>query len=202
MPVYKLGGIQRICVGGDDATRGCEHVDLELPLSLVRGAEGGPGGGGVVASRASPSATQNPRPSHGFDWKIRRINSFFVTVDSVRFANTCAETDSFLDSDQWRGNTLGWCSSARLSLLAFPPSRPSRKPEPPFFFLNVPLVRISHFHVSENKRLMKLCRWRTKSGRRFFFSRRPKKKFKGRRTERHATEKPPGCGATKQCRKK
>lgn len=70
----QAGGIQRIWGRGDDATRGCEHVELELLLSLVRG---------KVGNRASPSATQNPRPSHGFDWKIRRINSFFVTVDSV-----------------------------------------------------------------------------------------------------------------------
>lgn len=53
----QAGGIQRIWGGGDDATRGCEHVDSELLLSLVRG---------KVASTASPSATQNPRPSHGF----------------------------------------------------------------------------------------------------------------------------------------
>lgn len=53
MPVYKLGGIERIWGGGDDATRGCEHVDSELPLSLVRG------GGGSEQS-LSFSHTESP----------------------------------------------------------------------------------------------------------------------------------------------
>lgn len=68
-------------------TRGCEHVDSELQLSLIRG---------TVVSSPSLSAAQHPHPSDGFDWKSRRISCFSLLSIPYWLANILCKDFHFL----------------------------------------------------------------------------------------------------------
>lgn len=63
------GAIQRIRSGGDDDTRGCEHVDSELQLSLIRG---------TVASGALLQLRKIPTHPMDLSGKSKGISCFSV----------------------------------------------------------------------------------------------------------------------------